>query len=703
MWPVFFLSFVLAGAFLYVPGFFFFKGLGFGTAPSLCLSPAASLLIYCLLGVAYERLGVWASWCTMVPVTLALCLMFGIVAAFVRHLLLGNGVGAGVRGTEGADESRGEGVAYLTILALVPFFLMALAVGMYVFVLPLDGPDSFAQNWDNAFHLNAIAQFLRTGNYSAFSMGAWQPGEVAPVADVIGYYPASWSILVALVDSVTSTSLPCAVNAANFALLSLVFPSSMCFLTYVLFGGSRTFCRAAAVVTPLFVAFPWMFVEYGSLNPNLAGMSLSPLVVGSFILLGRRLLGGSPWLAGALCFVVTLVSGAAAHPSAVFSSAVVLAPFCVWLSVQVAKKAWSGSPKLSLRLHLVAISVSCVLVALWVGFACLPPLHNVVTNAWNYCVGPSQAVTNLITLSFVRDYGQPLLSLLVFVGIVTLIRENRATWIVASCALASFIFLVDLVLSSDFGKYNLKAIAAGFWYQDPYRTAATVVLAVIPLASAGLARVMVFVQRRAGIAQVDWRGSTRALSFSRRYAPTLVTGLVVLAILWPSFRLPGVTDVTTGFGGFRGDMARSFDVSSNVLDDEEKCFLERVKNVVPGDALIVNMPDDGSVFANGLFGLNTYYRVFGVQWKTDETTESKVVRERASHLADDPEVRSAFSSIGAKYLLILDSTDEESDTRQFLVSFQPELWQGIADVHEDTPGLSLMLSEGDMRLYRVLD
>lgn len=150
-------------------------------------------------------------------------------------------------------------------------------------------------------------------------------------------------------------------------------------------------------------------------------------------------------------------------------------------------------------------------------------------------------------------------------------------------------------------------------------------------------------------------------------------------------------------------MVRSFDVSSNVLDDEEKCFLERVKNVVPGDALIVNMPDDGSVFANGLFGLNTYYRVFGVQWKTDETTESKVVRERASHLADDPEVRSAFSSIGAKYLLILDSTDEESDTRQFLVSFQPELWQGIADVHEDTPGLSLMLSEGDMRLYRVLD
>lgn len=292
MWPVFFLSFALAGAFLYVPGFFFFRGLGFGTAPSLCLSPAASLLIYCLLGVAYERLGVWASWRTMVPVTLALCLMLGIVAVFVRHRLLGNGVGAGVRGTEGADESRGEGVACLTIPALVPFFLMALAVGMYVFVLPLDGPDSFAQNWDNAFHLNAIAQFLRTGNYSAFSMGAWQPGEVAPVADVIGYYPASWSILVALVDSVTSTSLPCAVNAANFALLSLVFPSSMCFLTYVLFGGSRTLCRAAAVVTPLFVAFPWMFVEYGSLNPNLAGMSLSPLVVGSFILLGRRLLGG---------------------------------------------------------------------------------------------------------------------------------------------------------------------------------------------------------------------------------------------------------------------------------------------------------------------------------------------------------------------------------------------------------------------------
>lgn len=702
MWSLFLLGFVAAGVFLYIPGVAFFRGLGFSVASSVCLSPAVSLLVYCLLGVLYERFGLFSCWHSMLPAALLLCATLGVMFALVRRRLSGTHVPAGGEADAGADIRLCDGLPHLDLKNLALFIAMALIVGAYVFVLPLDGPDSFAQNWDNAFHFNATAQFLRTGNYSMLSMGAWGPGEIAPVVEAIGYYPASWSIVVALVASLTGSTIPCAMNAANLAFMSLVFPSSMCFLIYVLFGGNRLVCRAAAVVSPLFVAFPWVLVEFGSLNPNLAGLSLSPLIVGSFVLLGYQLIEGRAWRATALAFATVLISSALAHPNAVFSAAVMLAPFCVWALVRFVRERWSGSGKLDLRLGLVALVTSCVLVALWVLLAFLPPLKNVVTNSWNYGIMPLQAVIDLITLSFVRDYGQPLLGLLVLVGFVSLFREGQATWITISCVLASFIFLVSAVLCSDFGEYSFKAIVSGFWYQDPYRTAATVVLTAIPLASAGLARVMVRLERHVNAMQDDWRGSRCVLFLARDLFPYFAVGIIALAILWPSFRVPGVMDVITGFGGFRGDMASSFDTSDNVLDIEERRFLERVSRVIPDGALVVNMPDDGSVFASGLYGLNTYYRVFGVQWKTDETDQSKVLREHADEVAYDPEVRDAFSTINAKYLLVLDDSDEENGTRRFLVSFHPECWGGIEGIHDGTPGLRVVLSEGDMRLYRVI-
>lgn len=34
---------------------------------------------------------------------------------------------------------------------------------------------------------------------------------------------------------------------------------------------------------------------------------------------------------------------------------------------------------------------------------------------------------------------------------------------------------------------------------------------------------------------------------------------------------------------------------------------------------------------------------------------------------------------------------------------QPDTWSGVYAIKDDTPGFELLLSEGDMRLYRIND
>ena len=63
-------------------------------------------------------------------------------------------------------------------------------------------------------------------------------------------------------------------------------------------------------------------------------------------------------------------------------------------------------------------------------------------------------------------------------------------------------------------------------------------------------------------------------------------------------------------------------------------------------------------------------------------------------------MRSALESVGADYVLVLDDERVAAD-RAYLFTYDPALWQGILSIDADTPGFELVLSEGDMRLYRI--
>ena len=135
---------------------------------------------------------------------------------------------------------------------------------------------------------------------------------------------------------------------------------------------------------------------------------------------------------------------------------------------------------------------------------------------------------------------------------------------------------------------------------------------------------------------------------------------------------------------------------------DERAFVRRVKDVVPESSIILNEPYDGSVYAYGADSLNVYYRTFAEYgYSASESDTSATIRESLSRIASSDEAKSAVEEVGAQYLLLLDVGHEDL-SRLTMISYHEEAWRGMDDITDDTPGFEVVLSEGDMRLYRII-
>lgn len=106
-----------------------------------------------------------------------------------------------------------------------------------------------------------------------------------------------------------------------------------------------------------------------------------------------------------------------------------------------------------------------------------------------------------------------------------------------------------------------------------------------------------------------------------------------------------------------------------MLDRDELSFLNDASRVVGQDALVVNVPFDGSAFAYPTYGLNLYYRTivgYSYNGNSGEGSEETV----DSVLLLKPEI-SAFTFLPSMY-----SADE---------------WGGIEQIGSETPGFRKLL------------
>ena len=117
----------------------------------------------------------------------------------------------------------------------------------------------------------------------------------------------------------------------------------------------------------------------------------------------------------------------------------------------------------------------------------------------------------------------------------------------------------------------------------------------------------------------------------------------------------------------------------------------------------MNDPEDGSFFAYGLYDLNIYYRSAGMTASAAQTENSSIIRTMIDliHIRDD--VKKAVSDTGAQYVLILDQGGEIEPDRHYYGYYRKSAWRGFNDITDYTPGFSVLLSEGDMRLYEITE
>lgn len=688
MWGSFILSVAFGAVSLYLPGFLAFRALRASFAESVALAPLFSIFAYCALAILFPCLGIKAS----AP------MYFAIAVAAAVLLLTFSTIHSSER-LDVADRGLRNGKSELVMLA--GYVAAGSVVGAVVFAFCFDNPDSIAETYDNVFHFALLRSYIESGNWSPFSASAYLgAANFDPPFSDFGYYPSCWHIVGALVSGLSGAEVSVAANAVNYLFSSIVFPSGMYILMSLTFCGERRTLLAGMLLVPLFSSFPWVLLFVWPLYPNAMSLSLVPCVLAGFILAtGTKGVHCRPAL-GVLSFLLGVVCFAFAQPNSVFTCAVFLIPFCVW---RIAFAVREGEGKLTKRIGMKMGKSAPVLagtaffffaVIVWTALYKAPFLQGVVQYHWDPVMSKMGAIASVLDLSFVGACSQPLLALLVLTGVVVALLQRHFLWIACSYLLACLIF----VFASSFDNESVKHFFSGFWYTDPYRIAAFASVFAMPLASLGLGTLcgLIVSTVKKALAGLHERAG-RVCGYFGAVLPVLL----VLASVFGPTAIPFVS--SSGFSAFRvvslnglalHDMEHAW-----VYDSEERAFVEKVESVVSEDDLVLNQPYDGSAFAYSVDGLNVYYRSVSGFGGVSEKSQSKVIRLGLSSIESDGGVQHAVFGTGAKYVLILDGDNETLE--QSYISYSRTEWGGVNSITDNTPGFEVVLSEGDMRLYKI--
>ena len=168
MWVSFFCTYAFIILMLFVPGFLFFRSISFSKLYSVLFAPLFSISLLCLIGILFGVIGVSAS---AISVGIPLFLIPGAIFLLGKH-----------RDTE--ETTRSDWLI-VGLYALVGFL-----AGVYLYVLPLDGPESIIQTYDNVFHYNVIQSFVESGAWSTINVDAYLAGQAFDPFPGAGFYPA---------------------------------------------------------------------------------------------------------------------------------------------------------------------------------------------------------------------------------------------------------------------------------------------------------------------------------------------------------------------------------------------------------------------------------------------------------------------------------------------------------------------------------
>lgn len=666
MWLSFCFQVLVCAFLVYVPGYFLLRGFHFRRISSLVSAPIFSISGFYLISFIYSVVGKSVSWLEVfLP-----CLVIFLIPFFVFCLNKRKRVLHGVNENSFLDSRN-------SWLCLVCYILFATVIVTYFFVRTLDGPASIYQENDNIFHLEMVRAFIDGGVF----FPSWNMK-----------YPSMWHCVVALGINVTGVEIGVGVNAFNFLLSAVIFPSGVFLFLSQLFSTKKRVIWWGSLVAVAFAAFPWGFLLFGPLYPNLAGYSLLPITMSLFVVMletGQVLRQRIKYI---VLFIFAGIALVFLHPNAIFVAIVLLSPYCVHLIMKRAGNGISNEKGKRLRKIFLSLLFVALVLIIWTILFNSSFLSSLVWFQWNSFASKTQAVINALILSLaVVSAPQLTLAFVVICGFLYSLSRKEYRWVAFSYLIVLLMYVVN-VSSDGFLKHYLT----GFWYTDSFRVAALVALAGIPLGAMGLHAIYEFINKVVMLIQKPKK--TKSV-----FLVSTISIFFIFLNFYPSYEIPRNFEVVTGFGAVE-EMLKSGNeetVNVQVYDSDEIAFTKEAKEIIPDGAVVINIPYDGSIYAHALTGLNTMYRAWYGYSSIDENTDDALIRGYLSSISYRDDVKQAVANKQAQYLLVLDKGNQE-DNGMYSAPYKRELWTGISSVDDDTPGFEVVLARGDMRLYKIV-
>lgn len=655
----------------FLPGFVSLYGFCRKPLFALCCAPVFSILLVVASGFVLHHAFGATSGLLVYVFALAVGLIIGLVGfAFSRK--------------------RNTQLGFSWLDGLEKYYPVYLAVGcalvLYLFVLALDGANSYCDSFDNAFHLSLVRSMFESGIFCTMDTN------VFPQLNGTGsFYPSGWHIPTAVIASVFGGAATVAANASNILIVAILFPTS-CFIVLAYlsrgFEGRKVFLLAGSVVCLAFAAFPWGFLNWGQIVANLLAFVLVPIAC-LFLLLA--LFEKSSKVLFCLGFVVSLAGLAVIQPNAVFTTGIFCLPALLLALDQALRLRGKGLP---LR-FIAALVLLAGVAAVWVVLYKASFMQSTVQYDWDTAYSVKEALMNAASFSFgVLQRPQWFATIFVVVGVLVAFK-NRNRALVACAALLLFTalqYVVDVA-----GPYSLKHLLTGFWYTDSYRIGAMEVLAAIPLAINGVAWLG---RKAASLVQFEKMQGTGKILCSAAFV-----ALLMIPNFFPNYEDTSDMYTTTAFGVVSRQVVYEYNQDCSFgLDEDERRFIDKVETIV-GNDVVLNMPLDGSRFLYANDGLNVFFRTSNA-WGSSgafgftEDEQNHLLWE-IDDISTDGAAKQTLKQIGAEYLLILDAYWPEEGTVDDIL-YQDEFWGAMQSIDENTPGFELVLSEGDMRLYKII-
>ncbi|GAB15080.1 hypothetical protein ARGLB_080_01455 [Arthrobacter globiformis NBRC 12137] len=293
----------------FLPGLLVLLPLKPGWPAAIALSPAVTLLMY--LAGSFLAAAVGLPWNIATAALAALPL---VVAAWLagRWFAFGKPLWP-------------EGLDRPATLAVAAGVAVGAGVTCLAILRGIGDPATASQGWDPIFHLNALRWIQESGEAT--------PWSIAPIfgAGTATYYPAGWHGAVALVPGSVSE----AANLSSIVIGGLIWPAGLAFLATAVLPRHPAAWALTPLIAASFVSFPFSQLLRSGQWPNGLATALVPATLAVAVLLLRRLTSAGRAETPArekillAAVLLALLGGcAAAHPSALFATAVALLPFC---------------------------------------------------------------------------------------------------------------------------------------------------------------------------------------------------------------------------------------------------------------------------------------------------------------------------------------------------------------------------------------